>query len=312
MRVLYAYTGTPAGTAAIRALAASGEVVTLTIDVGQGGELLGIRERALGAGAARAHVLDLRETFASDFLLPALQAGASQPDPAAVGVALGTQVLARAMADVARMEGAAAVAHGAGASRARLDRAFAALEPSLDIIALDADPRDVQQATLWGRSGDRPALTRDPAACAGDRAIVTIEFDAGTPARANGVDMSLVELCDSLDTIAGAHGVGRIAAAAPRMSEAPAAVVLQTAYDALAHDVLPRSLDRIRADVAAFYRELIMSGDWFTEGRSAADAFVRELRPAVSGAVRLKLASGECTALDVAPRATAGAAREDR
>ena len=50
------------------------EVVTLTLDLGQEQELEEVRERALARGAVRAHVLDVREEFARDFILPALQA----------------------------------------------------------------------------------------------------------------------------------------------------------------------------------------------------------------------------------------------
>ena len=52
------------------------EVVTVTLDLGQGKELEHVRARAIGAGAARCHVLDCRDEFAREYILPALQAGA--------------------------------------------------------------------------------------------------------------------------------------------------------------------------------------------------------------------------------------------
>ena len=53
------------------------EIIAVTMDLGQGKELESVRDRALAAGAVRAHVLDLRETFARDYILPALKAGAT-------------------------------------------------------------------------------------------------------------------------------------------------------------------------------------------------------------------------------------------
>ena len=46
------------------------EVIAVTVDLGQGSELEAVRDRALAAGAVRAHVLDVREEFARDYVLP--------------------------------------------------------------------------------------------------------------------------------------------------------------------------------------------------------------------------------------------------
>ena len=62
------------------------EVVTLTLDIGQDQELEEVRDRALAAGAVRAHVLDAREEFAHEFVLPALQAGALRDGARADGI----------------------------------------------------------------------------------------------------------------------------------------------------------------------------------------------------------------------------------
>ena len=76
-RVVLAHAGDAATLCAIPWLAERAEVVTVTVDVGQGDSLLAVRERALEAGAVRAHVLDARETFAHAYVLPALRAGRS-------------------------------------------------------------------------------------------------------------------------------------------------------------------------------------------------------------------------------------------
>ena len=86
------------------------EVVTVTLDLGQGTELSAIREQALTLGAVRAHVLDAREQLARDFVVPALQAGAFAVD-LGLGSALTRVLIATRLVDIARMESADAVAN---------------------------------------------------------------------------------------------------------------------------------------------------------------------------------------------------------
>ena len=79
-RVVLAFSGGLNSTVAIPWLAASGDhngdepvdVVTISLDLGQGGELEEVRDRALATGAVRAHVLAVRDDFARDFITRAL------------------------------------------------------------------------------------------------------------------------------------------------------------------------------------------------------------------------------------------------
>src|SRR5260370_21903457 len=77
-RVVLAYSGSRAAALAIPRLAEKyeAEIVALVLDVGQGKDLEAIRDRALSTGAVRAHVLDLREEFARQYVLLALRANA--------------------------------------------------------------------------------------------------------------------------------------------------------------------------------------------------------------------------------------------
>ena len=76
--VVLAYSGGARSNAAIAWLADKhrAEVVTVTLDLGQSGDMNEVRAHALSAGAARAHVIDAREEFARDYVLPSLKAGA--------------------------------------------------------------------------------------------------------------------------------------------------------------------------------------------------------------------------------------------
>src|SRR5688572_19805913 len=82
LRIILAYSGGLDTSVAIPWLAEKfgAEIIALTLDLGQGQELSDVRERALAAGALRAHVIDAREEFARAYILPALQAGAIYED----------------------------------------------------------------------------------------------------------------------------------------------------------------------------------------------------------------------------------------
>src|SRR5690606_38787868 len=96
-RIVLAYSGGLDTSIAIPWLAEKygAEIVTVTMDVGQGKELEDARERALGLGAVRAHVIDLRDEFARSFILPALQAGAIYEDRYPLGTALARPLIAK-------------------------------------------------------------------------------------------------------------------------------------------------------------------------------------------------------------------------
>jgi argininosuccinate synthase len=172
-RILLAYNGALDTTAAIPWLVEhyGVEVVTATFDVGQGRELDDVRERALAAGAARAHVLDLREEFARDFILPALQAGALYERRHPLPAALCRPLIARHLVEIARIEGTTTVAHGSTrgeGSRASLDDILRTLDPSLTVVA---------PARIWGLSrAEQVEFARDHGIAispSADRAPVT-------------------------------------------------------------------------------------------------------------------------------------------
>ncbi|MEE2635812.1 MAG: argininosuccinate synthase [Acidobacteriota bacterium] len=145
-------------------------------------------------------------------------------------------------------------------------------------------------------------LTKDPGGAPDVPAYVTIDFAQGVPTAVNGVMMPLLELIASLETIAGAHGVGRIDMMENRLVgiksreiyEAPAAVVLHAAHREIERLVIPRDLDRIKTGLSSVYADLVYNGLWFTPTRRAVDALVADIQPRVTGAVRLRLFKGDC------------------
>jgi argininosuccinate synthase len=139
-RIVLAYSGGVDTSAAIPWLKEQhgADVITVTLDRGQGRELDRIRERALASGAVRAHVLDAREEFASGYILPALQAGALYEDRYPLATALGRPLIARKLVEIADMERTAAIAHGCvgkGTDQVRLEIGARTLNPGIRVVA---------------------------------------------------------------------------------------------------------------------------------------------------------------------------------
>src|SRR5215813_7837660 len=114
------------------------EIIAVTMDLGQGKELEAVRDRALTTGAVRAHVLDVRDEFARDYVVPALKADAMYEDRYPMATSLGRPLIARKLVELATIEQAGAIAHGCTAEendRFRFDTSARALDPALEVIA---------------------------------------------------------------------------------------------------------------------------------------------------------------------------------
>lgn len=114
------------------------EVVTMTADLGQSEDLSGVEEKALKTGAVKAYVEDLREEFARDFVFPMMRSDAIYEDRYLLGTSIARPLIAKRLVDIARKEGADAVAHGAtgkGNDQVRFEFAVNALAPDLKVIA---------------------------------------------------------------------------------------------------------------------------------------------------------------------------------
>jgi len=114
------------------------EVIAFTADVGQGDELEGLEEKALKTGASKLYVRDLKEEFVRDFVFPACRANAIYEGQYLLGTSLARPVIAKHMVEIARAEGAEAVAHGAtgkGNDQVRFELTTMALDKDLMTVA---------------------------------------------------------------------------------------------------------------------------------------------------------------------------------
>ncbi len=114
------------------------EVVAFCADVGQAEETAGLEQRALSAGASKLYLEDLREAFAREFVFPMLRSNAIYEGYYLLGTSIARPVIAKRQVEIARAEGADAVAHGAtgkGNDQVRFEFTFARLAPDLTVVA---------------------------------------------------------------------------------------------------------------------------------------------------------------------------------
>jgi argininosuccinate synthase len=252
MRVVLAYSGGLDTSVAIKWLQEkyNAEVITVTVNVGQGDNLEEIEARALKIGASKHYSIDARTEFINDYVYPAIKANALYEGKYPVSSALSRPLIASKLIEVADREDADAVAHGCtgkGNDQVRFEVTLKALNPAINIIApvrewgltrsseleyarvkgipvkVKTNPYSIDQ-NLWGRSiecgpienpeaeppEDAFEWTVNPEKAPNTPEYVTIGFKSGVPVEVNGESMDSVSLINYLNTVAGRHGVGRI------------------------------------------------------------------------------------------------------
>jgi len=134
------------------------DVVAVSADLGQPGDMDEIRLKALDTGAVAAEVIDAREMFAEEFIIPALWANALYQGSYPLATALARPLIARLQVEAAHSHGARFVAHGCtgkGNDQVRFEVATAALDPSLEVIAPMREwkmtrEEEIEYAGKWG------------------------------------------------------------------------------------------------------------------------------------------------------------------
>ena len=138
-KVVLAYSGGLDTSVAVIWLQEQGyEVITFTADVGQTVDLEAAKTKALNVGASKAYVMDLKEEFYSDYILPSLKANAMYQGTYPLNSSLSRPLITKKMVMIAKKEGAVAVAHGCtgkGQDQVRIEVCSNALDPSLQVLA---------------------------------------------------------------------------------------------------------------------------------------------------------------------------------
>jgi argininosuccinate synthase len=252
-RIVLAYSGGLDTSVAIGWIshATGAEVIAVAGDVGQGGEDMDvIRERALACGAVEAVVADMRDEFADEYCLPALQANAMYMERYPLVSSLSRPVIAKHLVKAAKEFGAGTVAHGCtglGNDQVRFEVSIGALAPDLKILAPVRDsgmsrdkaiifaeeknlpietsrtnPYSIDQ-NVWGRAVETGFLEdiwnapiedlyeyTQNPATPRELDEVLITFHEGRPVAIDGRPVTMLEAIEEMNRRAGAQGIGRI------------------------------------------------------------------------------------------------------
>lgn len=137
-KVILAYSGGLDTSVAITWLMKDYDVLAVCMDVGEGKDLDFIHDKALKVGAVESYVLDVKNEFAEEYVLPALQAHAYYEQKYPLVSALSRPVISKKLVEIAHKTGATTIAHGCtgkGNDQVRFEVAIAALDPELKVIA---------------------------------------------------------------------------------------------------------------------------------------------------------------------------------
>ncbi|RSZ65989.1 argininosuccinate synthase [Corynebacterium hylobatis] len=342
-RVVLAYSGGLDTTVAIPYLAkmTGGEVVAVSLDLGQGGEdMEAVRQRALDSGAVESIVIDARDEFAEEYCLPTIQANGMYMKQYPLVSAISRPLIVKHLVEAAKEHGGTHVSHGCtgkGNDQVRFEVGFRDMNPDLEIIApardyawtrdkaiefAEANDVPIEQSAaspfsidqnVWGRAietgyledlwnaptKDIYAYTEDPAlGNAPDELIIS--FKAGKPVAIDGKPVTMLEAIEELNRRGGAQGVGRLDMVEDRLVgiksreiyEAPGAMILIKAHEAMEDVTLERELARYKRLVDARWSEEVYDGLWFGPLKRSLDAFIASTQEHVNGDIRLVLHAG--------------------
>ena len=343
-RVVLAYSGGSDTSVAIPYLAkmTGGDVVAVSLDLGQGGEdMESVRQRALDCGAVESIVIDAKDEFADEYCLPTIQANGMYMKQYPLVSAISRPLITKHLVQAAQEFGGTHVSHGCtgkGNDQVRFEVSFRALDPSLDIIAPARDyawTRDkaiafaeeiklpIEQSAsspfsidqnVWGRAVETGYLedlwnapTKDAYAYTEEPGLgnapdeVVISFEKGKPVAIDGKQVTVLQAIEELNRRAGAQGVGRLDMVEDRLVgiksreiyEAPGAITLIRAHEALEDVTLERELARYKRLTDARWSEEVYDGLWYSPLKRSLDAFIAESQEHVTGDIRLVLHAGQ-------------------
>ena len=160
------------------------EVVCYCADVGQGEELDGLDEKAKASGASKLYVEDLRDEFVRDYVWTSVKANAVYEGVYLLGTSLARPVIAKRQIEIARKEGADAVAHGAtgkGNDQVRFELTYYALEPSIKVVAPWREWEFKGRADLiaYAKEHDIPVTATAAKPYSMDRNLMHISYEGG-------------------------------------------------------------------------------------------------------------------------------------
>jgi argininosuccinate synthase len=160
------------------------QVITFSADLGQGDELDPIRDKALATGADKVYIDDLREEFVKDFVFPMFRANAIYEGHYLLGTSIARPLIAKRQMEIARIEGADAVSHGAtgkGNDQVRFELGYYHFNPAITVIAPWRDWKlNSRQALInYAKKNGIPIPVTKKRPWSSDRNLLHISFEGG-------------------------------------------------------------------------------------------------------------------------------------
>jgi len=190
MKIVLAYSGGLDTSVILRWLKENyqAEIIAFCADIGQEDELDGLEAKALRTGASKCYIDNLQEEFARDFIFPMFQAGAIYEGQYFLGTSIARPLIAQRMVEIARLEKADAIAHGAtgkGNDQVRFELSAAALAPELRVIAPWREERFRKQfpgraeMIAFAKANKIPVEASAEKPYSTDRNLLHISFESG-------------------------------------------------------------------------------------------------------------------------------------
>ena len=160
------------------------EVITFSADLGQGDELAPVRDKAIATGASKVYIDDLKEEFVRDFVFPMFRANAIYEGHYLLGTSIARPLIGKRQMEIARIEGADAVSHGAtgkGNDQVRFELAYYHFNPAITVIAPWRDWKlNSRQALIsYAKRNNIPIPVTKKRPWSSDRNLLHISFEGG-------------------------------------------------------------------------------------------------------------------------------------
>ena len=297
------------------------EVIAVSGNVGQAGELDGLEEKAIKTGASKLYVLDLTDEYVDDYIIPTMQAGAAYEEYM-LGTSHARPCIAKGLVEIAQKEGADAIAHGCtgkGNDQVRFELAIKHFAPDMPIIApwREWDIKSREEEIAYAEAHNVPLKINRETNYSKDKNLwhlshegLDLEDPGNEPQYEKPgfleMGVSPIDAPDAPTYVTLDFEQGKpVALDGEKMSAKDIILKLNAIGGANGIGILDivenrlvgmKCLDKMtmheKQKLAVTFGELVYNGQWFTPLREALSAFVTKTQEHVTGTVRLKLYKG--------------------
>ena len=289
------------------------EIIAVAGDVGQNDELEGLEEKAIKTGASKLYVMDLVDEMVDDVIIPSMQMGAKYEDYL-LGTAFARPVIAKGLVDIAKKEGADAIAHGCtgkGNDQIRFELAIKRFAPEMKIIApwREWDIKSRNEEIDYAEAHNVPLKISRETSYSKDKNLWHLShegLDLEDPASEPQYDkpgflemgVSPVKAPDAPTYVTIDFEKGwPVAVDGEKMKASDIIRKLnklggENGIGLLEMITIDKDTAHMKSKLAVDFADLVYNGKWFTPLREALSAFATETQKHVTGQVKLKLYKG--------------------